>query len=88
MSVSLRTRIVRIGNSQGIRIPKLLLEQTNLNGDVELEVQNEQIIVRAAFPVRHGWDQTFQVMAERGDDSLLDPEILHSSMWDEEEWQW
>jgi len=37
----MRTSIVRIGNSQGIRIPKVLLEQCHLGTDVELEVEDE-----------------------------------------------
>jgi antitoxin MazE len=32
----MKTRIVAIGNSQGIRIPKPLLEQTGLFGEVEI----------------------------------------------------
>ena len=44
----MKTRIVRIGNSQGVRIPKPLLEQSGLTGEVELEVQDRQIIIRAS----------------------------------------
>jgi len=54
----MRTRIVRIGNSQGIRIPKPLLD-----GGV--------LIVRPA-QARQGWDAAFQAMAEEGADRLLD----------------
>jgi antitoxin (DNA-binding transcriptional repressor) of toxin-antitoxin stability system/virulence-associated protein VagC len=51
----MKARIVRIGNSQGIRIPKLLLEQTGLADEVELEVEGDCLVVRApgrprAFP--------------------------------------
>ena len=88
MSTTIRTRIIRIGNSQGIRIPKLLLEQTNLVGDVELELQDGQIVMRPAHPVRHGWEEAFRSMVERGDDGLLDADLLHSSVWDEEDWEW
>ena len=37
----MKTRIVRIGNSQGIRIPKPLLEQTGLHDEVEVSVQDD-----------------------------------------------
>jgi len=43
----MKARIVRIGNSQGIRIPKLLLEQTGLSDEVELEVRGASLVVRA-----------------------------------------
>jgi len=83
----MKTRIVKIGNSQGIRIPKPLLEQTSLGEEVELEVRDDQIVIRSPRHPRQGWDEEFQLMAERGDDQLLDNEISLSS-WDQDEWQW
>ena len=88
MSTTIKTRIIKIGNSQGIRIPKLLLEQTDLGEEVELELQDGQIIVRPAHPARHGWAEAFRLMAARGDDHLLAPEDLATTAWDEEEWEW
>ena len=44
----MKTRIVRIGNSQGIRIPKPLLEQTGLRGEVEISAQDDSLIIRPA----------------------------------------
>ena len=83
------TRIVKIGNSQGIRIPKLLLEQSGLRDEVELEVQNQNLIIRPKRGVREGWDIAFRTMAEQGDDQLLDKDYLtDQSSWDEEEWEW
>ena len=84
----MKARIVRIGNSQGIRIPKPLLEQSGLGEEVELEVQHHQIIIRAAARPRAGWEEAFRAMAEHGDDALLDPDLASSSTWDEEEWDW
>ena len=83
----MKTRIVKIGNSQGIRIPKLFLEQTNLGEEVELDVQDDHIIIRPASYPRQGWDEAFKLMAENGDDKLLDSEV-RSSSWDEDQWQW
>jgi antitoxin MazE len=84
----MRARIVKIGNSQGIRIPKPLLEQTGIMDDVELEVEQNQIIIRPVQNPRAGWDDAFKAMADRGDDTIMDEaeNILHS--WDEDEWQW
>jgi antitoxin MazE len=88
MAAVIKSRIVKIGNSQGIRIPKLLLEQTSLEGEVELVLEEDQIIVRPIQQVRQGWDEAFKVMGERADDGLLDGEALVSNDWDEEEWEW
>lgn len=84
----MKARIVRIGNSQGIRIPKPLLDQSGLRDEVELEVEPGRIIIRAAARPRAGWDAAFRSMAEHGDDALLDPEIGRATAWDEEEWEW
>ena len=82
----MKTRIVKIGNSQGVRIPKLLLERSNLPEEVELEAQDNQIVIRSANRPRQGWADAFQAMAESGADSLLDENV--PTRWDVEEWQW
>ena len=84
----MKARIVRIGNSQGVRIPKPLLERAGLGTEVELEVQGEQIVIRSAERPRRGWEAAFCGMAETGDDALLDAESVAPSSWDEEEWEW
>ena len=67
MSTVVKTRIVRIGNSQGVRIPKLLLEQVDLGEDVGLVLQENQIVIRPAFAIRHGWEEAFREMARAAD---------------------
>ncbi|MCE7938287.1 AbrB/MazE/SpoVT family DNA-binding domain-containing protein [bacterium] len=81
-----KTKIVRIGNSRGIRIPAVFLKQVAFEEDVEMEVVGQQIIVRAGTPVRAGWEAAFRAMAEAGDDQLLDPAV--PTAWDESEWEW
>jgi antitoxin MazE len=82
----MKARIVKIGNSKGIRIPKPLLEQLALAEEAELEVQQGQIVIRPAQRPRHDWDEQFRAMAKRGDDRLLDQPTL--TRWDEREWAW
>ncbi len=50
MSTVVKTRLIKIGNSQGIRIPKLLLEQSRIGEEVELKLERNQIVVRAVHP--------------------------------------
>jgi len=83
----MRASIVRIGNSQGIRIPKVVLEQTRLHGEVDLEVKDEKIIISPVKKPRQDWDRQFKLMAERGDDKLLDSEVVSLTSFDEEEWE-
>ena len=88
MSTPVRARIVKIGNSQGIRIPKVLLEQVGLGVEVEVEARGDELIVRSARHARAGWREQFELMAERGDDQLLDPDTTGLTEWDKEEWEW
>ena len=87
MTTIIKTRLIKIGNSQGLRIPKLILEQLNLSDEIELEVQEHQLIVRATSHPRAGWAEQFERMAANGDDQLLDPEPVPTE-WEETEWQW
>ncbi len=84
----MRIRIIKIGNSQGIRIPKPILEQTGLKGEVNLEVQGSQVIIKPVKNPRQGWEEAFRIMAEHGDDQLLDEDLTGRTYWDKEEWQW
>lgn len=90
MSVAIRTRIVRIGNSQGIRIPKLLLEQSGIQTDVEIEVQGDHLTIRKAPQLRVGWDEAFAAMNNNHDDVLLDVPMEGQSLtdWEHHEWEW
>jgi antitoxin MazE len=82
----IRARIIQIGNSKGIRVPKMLLEQAGLPDEVELQAERGRLIVRAARGARAGWTEAAKVMRARGEDQLLDAPT--SSEFDSKEWQW
>jgi antitoxin MazE len=82
----MRTRLVRIGNSRGVRIPKPLIEQAGLGEAVELRVTEGSIIVSRSERPRHGWAEAAVQLAARGEDELLDVPTL--TRFDEEEWKW
>ncbi len=83
----MKTHLVQIGNSQGVRIPKVLLKQCGFNKEVELNVRKNSVIIRPARKVREGWDKSFCSMAQKGDDKLLDSETISTSSWDKTEWE-
>ncbi len=88
-NVNMKTQIVKIGNSQGIRIPKIILEQSQLKNEVELIPEHEQIIIRSLNKARSNWNEAFKTMAEFQDDKLLDEDHLNDqSSWDSDEWVW
>ena len=80
------TRIVRIGNSRGFRVPKVLLDQADLPEEVELRAEPGRLVVTAAQAARAGWADAAEQMHAAGDDELLDP--IQSTGFDEQEWVW
>ena len=72
----MRLNIVAIGNSKGIRLSKSLLERYNLSDEVELVLEKDRIILKPVHSPRHGWDQAFKRMADRGDDALMTPDVF------------
>jgi antitoxin MazE len=81
-----KTRIVRIGNSRGIRVPKLLLDQAALPDEVELRAEPGRIVVSAASRPRTGWATKARAMHDRGDDVLLDEAT--ATRFDRADWRW
>ena len=86
MNTTIRSKIVKIGNSRGIRIPRILLEQAGLSDEVEMIVKDDKLIIQSVRQPRQGWQAQFAVMAEHGDDRLLDR--LTPTRWDDQDWTW
>lgn len=82
----MKAQIIQIGNSQGIRIPKVLLEESRISGEVEIELHPDGIIIRKAEKPRAGWDEAFRAMAENEDDGV--DEAVPPTGFERKEWQW
>src|SRR5690606_39438090 len=78
----MKTKIIKIGNSKGIRIPRHILEQSGLKNEVEIELKDKAIILKPVKKAREGWDEAFREMAKHKDDIWLDIESLDNlSSW-------
>ena len=84
---NLRTDIVRIGNSRGIRIPKPLIQQCGLEGTVELSVENDRLVISPGRRLRQGWAEAFRNARSAEADELL-LESMPASAFDRKEWKW
>ena len=84
----MKTKIVKIGNSRGIRIPKPLIAQAGIQDEVEISLEDNRLVIIPAGHPRSDWAEAFRAMASRGDDSLLDNVGAMGTIWDEEEWKW
>lgn len=82
----MKTTLIPIGNSRGVRIPKPFIDQCHLTEEIEIEVQNHRIIIQSAHKARSSWDGAFAAMAKNMDDKMLDNPT--QTRWDKEEWQW
>ncbi len=82
----MKTRLVRIGNSRGVRLPKPLIAQAGLTDEVELSVKDGAIVIERAFTPRAGWSEAARDMRERNEDRSTDPPT--PSHFDDKEWEW
>ncbi len=72
----MKATLRKMGNSQGVLIPKAVIAQLNIDEDMEMSVENNAIVLRKANkPVRHGWNEASKKIAAAGDDVLVWPEI-------------
>ena len=84
----MKSKIIKIGNSQGIRIPKPLIEQLGMDQDVEILVEENRLVICRADHIRAGWNSAFKAMAQNGDDHILDGDEAVETKWDKEDWEW
>jgi antitoxin MazE len=82
----MKAYIVRIGNSRGIRLPKTLLQEAQLDDEVELQAEPGRILISKTAKPRAGWAEAARHMRERDEDRLLDQP--RSTRFDKEEWKW
>ena len=81
----MKTRIVRIGNSQGVRIPKPLLEQAGLPEEVDVSAERGRIVITPATPPRATWAAAAAAARAQDDDQRDTPT---PTRFDETEWTW
>lgn len=81
----MKAQIIKIGNSHGIRIPKAVLEETRMSGDVEIEVTPDGILIRNINKPRSNWDAMFKALSDRDDDLPLD---RPATGFEKKDWQW
>ena len=81
----MKAQLIRVGNSRGIRLPKVVIEQAGLTEDGELEERGATVVITAARKTRAGWAEAARQLHARGADQLLDPTT--STDFEDSEWQ-
>ncbi len=87
-NVIMKTKLVQIGNSRGIRIPKVLIEQAGLNGSVDMELRGAELVLRATSKKkpsdpRAGWDEAFERAIAKHGLPEIDHEWLDAPLVDD-----
>lgn len=77
----MRTKVIKIGNSHYIRIPKAILRQVGIEKEVELGVERDRIILKPVYKHCQGWSEAFRRIAAEFDDQLLDGDVDLEQGW-------
>ena len=82
----MRTSVIRIGNSKGVRIPKAVLQQCQIGGELSMEVQDGRIVLSpvGARP-REGWRAAFMELRAAEEEAKYIPDALDLDVG---EWEW
>lgn len=83
----MKTELVRIGNSRGIRIPKPIIDQCGFGESVELRLEGDCLIISPQRKPRDAWDELFRKAGSAADDELL-LEGAGPAEFDRMEWEW
>jgi antitoxin MazE len=85
---AMKTNLIQIGNSKGIRIPKSLIEQYQLSGEIELIPSKDGLLITASSKPRDGWEEIFKNSAANQTDTESTAWQTFSNKFDNEEWTW
>lgn len=75
--------VINIGNSKGIRLPKLILEKYSISDKIELIMESGYFILKAKSEPRKNWEESFKMMHENGDDQLLMDDVFEDENFEE-----
>ena len=81
----MKTSLIRIGNSRGVRLPKAVVEQCGLEGEVDLRVRGGAVVIAALRKPRADWAERFKRAKSIADMPV--PDAI-ANAFDEKEWRW
>jgi len=82
-AVVVRAKLIKIGNSRGVRLAKPLLEVAGLADEVEIEAAPGVLTIRPSAHPRAGWAEAASSFEPEG---LLDE--MSATRFDDEKWTW
>jgi antitoxin MazE len=82
----MKAKLVQIGNTRGVRLPKPMIEEAGLEDDVDIHVKEGSIIITSNLKQRNGWAESAKQLHNRNEDILIDSTA--PTAFDENEWKW
>jgi len=80
----MKSNLIKIGNSKGIRINSSIIKECELEDEVEIKVVDKKIIIEAVKEPRVNWNKSFEDMHKNNEDTLL---ITNGNTFDKD-WEW
>lgn len=80
----MKTPVIQIGNSKGLRLSKTILKQYGIVDEVELIFEKDQIVLKPISAPRTNWETAFEQMRQNNDDTALIPDVFEEE--NTEEW--
>ena len=81
--------LIRIGNSQGVRIPKAIIEQAQLkNKELQFKIVDDGLLIKPVKKPRQDWNEQFDKARLAQDSEQIDQEWLDAPLADIEDWEW
>ena len=72
----MRTSLVKIGNSKGVRLPRAVIEQAQLTDELQLEVGTGVVVLRAIRSVRKNWEDDAARYRAASEDDMSDWDVV------------
>ena len=83
------TTLIKIGNSQGVRIPKAIIEQAQLEKkELVFKISDDGLLIQPLQEPRKGWKKEFDKILKTKEADQIDQEWLDAPLTDNEDWEW
>ena len=83
------TSLIRIGNSQGVRIPKAIIEQAQLEDkELEFKIIDDGLLIKPVKKPREGWKDQFNKALQAEKSDYAEQGWLDAPLADDEDWEW
>ena len=80
----MRTKLIKIGNSKGVRITSNIIKECELGNEIEIKVLDKKVIIEAIREPRSNWNNNFEKMHKNKEDVLIN----ESSNDFDKDWEW